>query len=159
MSFISELTSTVPEGNIESIYTELALYGRKMSVLGRIMYISPYLRSAMVWFPFGYFSHLCYSPLYQTPLTTRSIPSLLDVILEHLCWPLHTCPASSDKQWDLSFSQCFECSRKHFLHTIAGLFPSFQNLIQSNFPYPPFLNNTVFIPWSSVCVCWWKQKT
>ena len=27
MSFISELTSTVPEGDMESIYTELALYG------------------------------------------------------------------------------------------------------------------------------------
>ena len=29
LSFMSELTSTVPQGNMESIYTGLALYGSK----------------------------------------------------------------------------------------------------------------------------------
>ena len=37
---------------MESIYTELALHGIKMSVLRVIMSFSPYLRSAMVRFPF-----------------------------------------------------------------------------------------------------------
>ena len=33
---------------MESIYTELALYGRKICVLGFIMSFAPYLSSAMV---------------------------------------------------------------------------------------------------------------
>ena len=36
---------------MESIYTELALYESKGSVLGLIMLFPPYMRSAMVLFP------------------------------------------------------------------------------------------------------------
>ena len=36
---------------MKSIYTELALYGRKISVLRLIMSFPPYLRSAMVRYP------------------------------------------------------------------------------------------------------------
>ena len=60
---------------MESIYTELALYGSKKSVLGLILSSYPYLRSAMVRFPFTtcvYFRVGKYSPASATPTPWRS---------------------------------------------------------------------------------------
>ena len=49
MSFIPELTSTVPQGDMECIYTELALYGSKNKCARTDnVFFFPYLSSAMV---------------------------------------------------------------------------------------------------------------
>ena len=52
LSFISELTSLVPQGGVWRVYIPSLLFmGAKISVLGLKMSLSPYLRSAMVRFP------------------------------------------------------------------------------------------------------------
>ena len=52
LSFISELTSTVTQADMESIYTKLALYGSKNLCARTDNVFSQYLRSAMTRFPF-----------------------------------------------------------------------------------------------------------
>ena len=52
LSFITELTSRVRKGAMESIYTKLALSGSKNVVPGLKLSSYLYLRSAMVRFPF-----------------------------------------------------------------------------------------------------------
>ena len=123
LNFKSELTYTVPQGDMKSIYTELALYGSKKKCARTDTVFFPYLRSAMVRFPLlktlGVWVNRLISPTECTDTLPRPISSVPTGATSP---PLHPSPgaASATSRYTLGQSR----GRLHWLQSQNQSYPS-----------------------------------